>query len=487
MQAIGLGWTPEDTVINGAVYTLGVSPGGSDPYGGGPCGGNADNTFRRAMGNLKIIVPSQVGNGVPSPNTLSWASSQQCPARGLHIVGNFIVGSCCPPGAHNCADWASGVSAGHNSIITGTFILGSQQQFVIRNATIGAIQDIGQLLVLIGNNITSKIPQDLDITPCIREVPFLVSSNGWWLVVPGLERNKVGAQCSTPPGTRFISTAACCFVTPETVNSKVQAALDQGQSLIFFPGNYFLAQTLKVTKEDVVLLGLGMPNIFGPTNQPVLTIAPDVHNATVSQLVLSAGLNSNTTFDLITIGDPTSTARPGEDQFIVFHDIQIAVGGWNTLDVKVLLGNGAALKIYSSQVILDNIHIWVADHGKFGGWSSPCDHQCQYYLVGCKSGLIVYGDSVTCYGLNVEHMNEGPFMEWHGKNGTVYGYTTELPYWYHEDLMQQPVIYVAPSVRDSFTIKKIGIYLFNSAKQVKKPCTDPYYPYKYINTQPCQQ
>jgi hypothetical protein len=478
MQAVGTGLSPEDTRVYGAVYTLGVQGGLSSlPNLGGACGCNADNTFRRALGNMTIVVPAS-GEGVPFANCLSWASSQMCPVRGVRIEGSLAVNSCSAKSSRDC--WTSGVSAGQNSVITGTVYLQhydaaarqayGQEQFLLRNATCGGVVSTG-IATFVGNKIPG-VAQDLAATPAIREVPFLAYHGGWFLVVPGLERGKIGATCSAPPGTRFVATSACQFVRPDSVGS-AQAALDAGRPVVFFPGTYRLAQTLRVTLPDAVLLGLGMPTVLGPKGAPVLTVGAGAHNCTVSQLVLGAGDGSDSTFDLVTVG-AKGGPKPPADALTVFHDVQLAIGGWNGANVKVDLHDGFALTIYSSQVVLDNVHVWVADHGRFGGWGGACGHQCQFELVGAKGGVRVFGDDVACYGLCIEHFRAGPYLEWHGLRGSVYGYMSEVAYWFPEPTMG-PVILVAEEARASFVIKKIGIYTFFKESPKVPTCTVPPY------------
>jgi len=76
-----------------------------------------------------------------------------------------------------------------------------------------------------------------------------------------------------------------------------------------------------------------------------------------------------------------------------------------------------SLVVNSSDVILDDIWAWRADHGSGVGWTSN---------VG-NTGVVVNGDNVTAYGLFVEHFQRSEVI-WNGKNGTDIFFQNEMPY-----------------------------------------------------------
>ena len=66
-----------------------------------------------------------------------------------------------------------------------------------------------------------------------------------------------------------------------------------------------------------------------------------------------------------------------------------------------------SLVVNSSNVILDDIWAWRADHGTGVGWTTNT----------ADTGLIVNGDNVTAYGLFVEHYQKTEVI-WNGQDGT---------------------------------------------------------------------
>jgi hypothetical protein len=76
-----------------------------------------------------------------------------------------------------------------------------------------------------------------------------------------------------------------------------------------------------------------------------------------------------------------------------------------------------SLQVNSSDVILDDVWAWRADHGNGVGWTvNTADH-----------GLVVNGDRVTATGLFVEHYQKEQVL-WNGSGGETIFYQSELPY-----------------------------------------------------------
>ncbi len=73
--------------------------------------------------------------------------------------------------------------------------------------------------------------------------------------------------------------------------------------------------------------------------------------------------------------------------------------------------------VNSNDAILDDIWAWRADHGNGVGWTDNTG----------DTGLIVNGDSVTAYGLFVEHYQKYEVI-WNGNGGTEIFFQNEMPY-----------------------------------------------------------
>jgi hypothetical protein len=114
-----------------------------------------------------------------------------------------------------------------------------------------------------------------------------------------------------------------------------------------------------------------------------------------------------------------------------------------------------SLEVDSSDVILDDVWAWRADHGNGVGWTvNTADH-----------GLVVNGDRVTALGLFVEHYQKEQVL-WNGTGGQTIFYQSELPYdppsqsaWMDGKANGYPSYVVADRV-SSHTAYGLGIYSF---------------------------
>ena len=62
----------------------------------------------------------------------------------------------------------------------------------------------------------------------------------------------------------------------------------EGKNILFTPGVYSLDDTLKVTKPDTILFGLGVPSLVPTQGKPIISVA-DVDGVTIAGLILDAG------------------------------------------------------------------------------------------------------------------------------------------------------------------------------------------------------
>jgi hypothetical protein len=156
------------------------------------------------------------------------------------------------------------------------------------------------------------------------------------------------------------------------------------------------------------VLGLGFPTMV-PANGLVPMRVASVPGVKLSGMIFAAGpVNSPV---LLQVGSrpgpgPGNPADPTLVQDVFFRIGGAAPGRATT-----------SLVVNSSQVILDDIWAWRADHGQGVGWTDN---------VG-DTGVVVNGDHVTAYGLFVEHYEKDEVI-WNGRNGTDIFFQNEMPY-----------------------------------------------------------
>src|ERR1039457_4021554 len=248
-------------------------------------------------------------------------------------------------------------------------------------------------------------------TPLIREKPYLSmdSNSNYVVMVPALQTNSLGTTWANGP-TPGVSTPISQFYIARAdtdTAATINAALNSGENLILTPGIYQLTDSLRVTRPDTVVLGLGYPTLVPETGTPALVIS-DVDGVKVGGLLFDAGPVQTTA--LMQVGNTNSSLNHSRDP-IFLYDIAMRVGGATAGTTE------SCMQINANDVVGDNFWLWRADHGNGVGWIQNA----------CNNGLIVNGDRVTILGLFVEHQEQYQTL-WNGNWGRVYFYQSELPY-----------------------------------------------------------
>jgi hypothetical protein len=390
MQVLGLGKSPDSVAITGAVRSKARW-----------MRGNATCNFWRAVENLSVTPALDWHTNI-------WAVSQGTALRRVHVNGDLALSD---------GGWSSGGFMA-DCKIDGQVNSGTQQQWLSRNAEWGSWTGGAWNMVFVGvvnppAGIWPAAPDTvIDQTPLIREKPYLfIDGDGhYFVMVPDLNTNgsrgitwSSGATPGTPlPLDRFY------LAHPETDNAaSINAALKRGKNLLLTPGIYHLKRSLRVSRPDTVVLGLGYPTLVPDRGTPALVIS-DVNGVKVGGILFQAGTNNSTT--LLQVGAPGRSKSHAADPLFLY-DIFCRVGGASA-------GNATSMvTIYCRDVVGDNFWLWRADHGRGVGWNSNKN----------ITGLTVNGNNVTLYGLFVEHC-QGYQTLWNGNGGRVYFYQSEMPY-----------------------------------------------------------
>ncbi|WP_410658797.1 RICIN domain-containing protein [Amycolatopsis sp. lyj-112] len=384
-QVLGLGLSPDNVTINGAVHAE------ADWFQG-----NATQNFWRGAENLSVN---------PAGGTDRWAVSQAAPYRRMHIRGNLQLDD----GGWSSGGWMSDVK------VDGQVRSGSQQQWVSRNSQFGSWSGSNWNMVFAGVNgaPSTSFPNPpytaVNTTPVVREKPYLYVDNAgaYQVFVPSVRTNAQGITWGANQPGSSLPISRFFIAKPGTTASQINAALAEGKDLLITPGVYHLNETLRVTRPDTVVLGLGLATLIPDNGITAMTVA-DVDGVKVAGVLIDAGTtNSNT---LMEVGAANS-AQDHAANPTSLHDVFFRIGG---------AGVGKAtnsLVVNSDDVIGDHLWIWRADHGSGVGWNTNT----------ADTGLIVNGDDVTMYGLFVEHYQKYQTI-WNGNRGRTYFYQNEMPY-----------------------------------------------------------
>jgi hypothetical protein len=401
----GLGLSPNDVVINGSIYVRNQCVSGS-------C--TALNNFWRSLSNLTINVTN------PSFGCYTgefWAVSQAAPMRRVHINGlTTLMDYCTGP------SFASGGFIADTEFDGSTVINGSQQQWLVRNSkldgwtngvwnqvfsgVVGAPAQCFPAQASCGGPYTT-----LATSPVTREAPYLYmdSSGNYNVFVPSVQFNSVGttwASGTTPglsiPITKFF------IAQPTDSAATINAALVSGRNLILTPGIYHLNQSIRVTRPDSVVLGLGFATLI-PQNGIVPMTVANAKGMMISGMIFDAGTTNSPV--LLQVGSGFARSDNLASDPTTLHDVFFRIGGAEPGSAT------SSMVVNSKNVILDDIWAWRADHGNGVGWTSNT----------ADTGVIVNGDNVTAYGLFVEHYQKYEVI-WNGNGGSDIFFQNEMPY-----------------------------------------------------------
>jgi hypothetical protein len=409
-EVAGLGASPADVVVNGHIDVYNqcfpVPPGA-------PSNCTALDNFWRSLSNLTLNVQGLTGC---RSSAAFWAVSQADPMRRVSISGaNLTLFDYCTAGPQ----YASGGFIADTQTKGGTIINGSQQQFYVRNSNIDGWtngvwnQVFSGVIGAPAQSYPNPTYTTLASTPISRERPFLYqdAQGNYNVFVPAVQLNSVGTSWST--GTtagQSLPISSFFIANPSTSTQAIDQALANGQNLILTPGVYALDRAIQIEHPDTIILGLGFPTLVPQTGKEAIR-AVDGDGIEVAGLIIDAGPVNSPVLMEVGVG-LSGRGRPAHvnDPSLV-SDVFFRIGGATAGKATT------SLEVDSSDVILDDVWAWRADHGKGVGWTlNTADH-----------GVVVNGDGVTATGLFVEHYQKEQVL-WNGDGGETIFYQSELPY-----------------------------------------------------------
>lgn len=244
----------------------------------------------------------------------------------------------------------------------------------------------------------------VDSTPVIAEKPYIIrSGSGFSLMRPRVEKNKVG------PTQGYENADEIPFSKVYVANERDSAAkinqkLAEGNHLVLQPGQYRLTDTIKVTKANTVVLGMGLATLISTTGKPCIEVG-NVSGVRIASILFQAGQVE--TPALLKWGNgkfDNDVNNPG-----VASDIFSRVGGPDRFETRANIN----IQINSGNIVVDETWLWRADHDVTGlvrGSKNPS-----------KTGIQINGNDVVGYALMSEH-HLNNLLEWNGERGRTYFY-----------------------------------------------------------------
>ena len=480
-QVAGLGFMPEDTVINGQIDAFANALDCSTPAQA-YCWENSTDNFWRSLSNLELNVIgdpadltspplAQASPPISNPGAANcyggnndfWSVSQASPLRRLLVNGNIVLQAYCTATGYGGTDFASGGFIADSQVNGWLEFLGNQQ-YLTRNSDIQAAAGCpnGGLWNNVFSGVvgapapvfTGTCQQNtvLPTSPTTEEQPFLYmdANGGWQVFVPAVEHNTSGTSwASGSEAGSSVPLSKFFIANPATPVGKVNAALAQRQDLILTPGIYDLAAPIVVPHPGTVVMGLGFATLVPEDGTAALQVVRN-SGVKVSGLIVDAGPVTSPV--LMEVGTPAHDPASATDPDLI-SDVFFRIGGAETTPTSA----DVSLVDNASNSVIDDVWAWRADHNEQGttGWT---------YNTGA-TGVVVTGDNVTAYGLFVEHYQKYEVV-WSGNNGTDIFFQNELPYdppdqaaWMASGSQDgYPAFYVAPSVT-SFNGYGMGSYV----------------------------
>jgi hypothetical protein len=434
----GLGQNPGDVTINGSIDVY------NQCFAANNC--IALDNFWRSMSNLTINVAGQSGC---RGNTEFWAVSQAAPMRRVQVNGLTSLMDYCTAGPQ----FASGGFIADSKFTGSQVINGSQQQWVTRNTDLDGWSNGVWNQVFCGDpgapaQSFGAVSQDeggpppyttLATCPVTEEPPYLYTdaSGNYRVFVPSQQTNSSGPSWAggSTPGTS-LPISSFYIATPANTVAQINAALAGGKNLIFTPGVYDITKPIEVTNANTKILGLGFPTLI-PENGHVTMETSGVGGISISGLIFDAGAVNSPS--LLTLGTASTRKVSFAGNPDTVSDVFFRIGGAEAGQASTAFIDN------SSNSIIDDMWAWRADHGAGAGtWTGDQ----------ANTGVTVWGNNVTAYGLFVEHFQKSETI-WNGEGGTVIFFQNENPYevpsqsaWMASATQDgYPAFLVSPSVR----------------------------------------
>jgi hypothetical protein len=395
--------------------------------------GSGLDTFWRSIEN--IATDAREG--------MQWVVSQAAPLRRVHLRTDL-----------NLYDGDAYVSGGvaANAIVDGRVNFGGQQQWLMRNVELkGGGENGAWSLVFVGcsgnvpnenNGLQSGPSISVESKPTIRvEKPYItLKTSGaiheehyqFELRVPSVTygNDAIGPQfVDTHEEVRNFKQVYLAVPSNSTNNAAeenyaaLQKALDEGKDLVFSPGIYSLANSLKVKHPNQVILGLGFATLSAPDDgSPCIHVLSQVPGVRIAGVMLEAsvlkGLRKGKIASLLEWGEQWSNDPGDETNPGVLSDVFARVGGLMR-DVST----DVMIRLHSGNIYGDNLWLWRADHTQLQPNEMPNYPDFDFWQTVkeesvVKNGLVVESGAtnVTIVGLAVEHTTEDQVI-WNGDYG----------------------------------------------------------------------
>lgn len=369
--------------------------------------GGATKTFWRSV------------EGLTTTNATSgctWATSQACPIRRTTVAGDLRLSG---PWFNETWDGASSGGFISDTTVKGTVRLGTQSQFMFRNAKFGGVSSHAMNTVLVGVDGPFKIKKSenqtvIERAPLIAEKPFLHEHAGqWYVIVPPLTSETSGTF-SEEDKLVYIRMENIHVARATDTAAMIRKSIVGKKGLLLTPGVYSLDSPILIDQPGFIVLGIGFATLVATSGQSALAIlASDVRVASVLVEGGSPTSNFSSTQPLISWKGDHGMAS----------DIFARVGTFGH-NGCVNMTASIFLQVEGHGVVLDHAWLWHADHDDCSEDRWPDSNSALGSFS--QNGLVAKGNHLTVYGLQSEH-TFGDQVKWSGEHGRLFFFQSEPP------------------------------------------------------------
>lgn len=298
-QLAGLGMqSPDDTLIGGVTTLARWLDPSSDNH-------NATCNFWRSVENLHV------------PDNVTFAVSQATDMRRMHIDGSLYL--------HDEYGWASGGFLS-DSQIEKMVDSGSQQQWLSMNNQYKIWMGENWNIVFLGDE-ESGLPRGtwplysytkVQAQENVGEKPFLVydEQKGYGVAVPKVLKNRTPMSWSE---TDFVSLDDFYVAKPTDTAADINKGLENKKHLLLTPGVYQIDETIKISGENRIILGLGLATLRSQNGVTIME-TKDAPGMIMAGVLFDAGTTESE--HLLVVGENGKDAAA-----VQLYDLYFRIGG----------------------------------------------------------------------------------------------------------------------------------------------------------------
>lgn len=134
--------------------------------------------------------------------------------------------------------------------------------------------------------------------------------------------------------------------------------MDDGLDVVLQPGNYHLSGSIKVNRDNAVILGIGIPVLISENGEPCIIVG-DYDGVRVAGILFQSGVVKTET--LLQWGEDGTSFKGNFSNPGVASDIFARAGGPNDVNVEETRAE-SMMVVNSGYVVIDNTWLWRADY-----------------------------------------------------------------------------------------------------------------------------